>query len=446
MSGVRAVVALLCLLAASSAEGQGLRSKLSSLFIFGSGEDPLFLGGTADPNNPPGIQIHGDHFVPAVVSDNAAIISFITNSISGSVANVPISATSSGTTFRFEGGVPVRTSLSSGPIFGERAQTLGRGRALVGVNRTGIKFTTLRGVDLDNIRLTFTHSNVDFPQCDELFGGDCSLMGVPAFENDIMNFQLALDIDLAVTSLFLTYGVTDRLDVGVVVPIVSTTLRGRSQAQVVPFGADDAAHFFGGDAEDPVLFATRFEEGTATGIGDVAVRIKVNLRDEGAIGLALLGDARFATGSEEDLLGAGSFAARGLGIMSARFGAFSPHANVGYLYRDSPFMNDAVLATVGFDHLMAPWATLAVDLVSELQVGSSTLQVPGPVSVDAPFQRSIERTTLSEGRDDIVNAALGLKLTTGAGVTIVANGSWPLNRGGGLRPDFVWTAGLEYNF
>ncbi|MGH7718187.1 MAG: transporter, partial [Gemmatimonadaceae bacterium] len=444
---LRAVaVALPLILLAAPLQAQGLRTKLSSLFIFGSGQDPLFLGGSAGPNSPPGVQVHGNHFVPAVVEDNAAIISFITNSISGSVANVPISATSSGSTFRFEGGVPVRTSVSAGPVFGERAQTLGRGRALVGVNRTGISFKTLRGVDLSNIRLTFTHSNVDFPNCDQIFGGDCSRMGVPAFENEVMNFHLDLDIDLAVTSFYLTYGVSDRLDVGVVVPIVETSLRGRSLAQIVPFGEEDADHFFGGDTEDPVLSAERFEEGSATGIGDVAVRVKLNLRDEGTIGLALLGDARFATGSEEDLLGSGAFAARGLAIMSARFGAFSPHANVGYLYHDSPLMTDAVLATVGFDHLMAPWATLAVDLVSELQVGSSVLRVPGPVAIEAPFERTIERTTLSEGREDIVNAAVGIKFTTGSGVTIVANSAWPLNRGGGLRPNVVWTAGLEYNF
>jgi hypothetical protein len=34
---------------------------------------------------------------------------------------------------------------------------------------------------------------------------------------------------------------------------------------------------------------------------------------------------------------------------------------------------------------------------------------------------------------------------TGSGITIVANSIWPLNRGG-LRPNVLWTAGLEYSF
>ena len=45
-------------------------------------------------------------------------------------------------TFRFEGGVPVRTSQSAGPIFAERAQTLGRGRMLAGLTRSSFSFTS----------------------------------------------------------------------------------------------------------------------------------------------------------------------------------------------------------------------------------------------------------------------------------------------------------------
>ena len=190
---------------------------------------------------------------------------------------------------------------------------------------------------------------------------------------------------------------------------------------------------------------SRFEEGSATGLGDVAVRVKVNARDREPVAIAFLGDARFPTGSEDDLLGSGSFAARGLGIISAQFGQFSPHANVGYLYRGGSMTNDAVLANIGFDNLLAPWATLAADLISELQVGTSKLQVPGTVTYDAPFHRTVQPTDIPNMRDDIVDASLGVKLTMATGLTVIANGEWPLNRGG-LRPNVIWTAGLEYNF
>jgi hypothetical protein len=104
-----------------------------------------------------------------------------------------------------------------------------------------------------------------------------------------------------------------------------------------------------------------------------------------------------------------------------------------------------VLATLGFDHLLAPWATLAIDVISQLQVGDSPLQVPGPVQIQAPYQRTITPTVIPDRRDDVVDGSVGMKLTAARGLTVVANGAWSLNRGG-LRPDVIWTAGLEYNF
>src|SRR5919109_796865 len=259
------LVPALILLVAPPLHAQHLRDKLSDLFIFGTGGAPLVLGGTSDPNNPDSVRIHGNHFVPAAVASNGTVITFLTNSIGSNVSNIPVSAASGGSTFSFQGGVPTRTSTSAGPIFGERAPTLGRGRVLAGLARTGVHFKTLRGVDLGHVRFTFTHANSDFAGCDSIANGDCSLLGVPTL---------------------------------------------------------------------------------------------------------------------------------GLAILSANFGSFSPHVNLGYLYRGGEFENDAVLATLGFDHLLAPWATLAVDVISQLQVGDGSLQVPGPVHIEAPYHRDITPTVI----------------------------------------------------
>jgi hypothetical protein len=439
------VTAALALLATQPLHAQHLRDRLSDLFIFSTGGAPLNLGGTSDPNNPDSIRIHGDHFVPAAVASNGTVISFLTNSIGSNVANVPVSATSGGSTFSFQGGVPTRTSTSAGPIFGERAQTLGRGRVLAGLARTGVHFKTLRGVDLDNIRFTFTHANSDFPGCDSVANGDCSLLGVPTLENETIDLNLRLDVRLTVTAFLLTYGITDRVDIGVALPLVSISLDGTSNAQINPFGPPPAVHFFGGTPDNPILTASRTIDGSSTGLGDVDARVKINLRRGEPLSVAVLGDVRFPTGSESNLLGSGAFAVRGLAIMSAHFGDFSPHANLGYLYRGGDFETDAVLATVGFDHLLAPWATLAVDVISQLQVGDSPLQIPGPVNIEAPYQRTIIPTVIPDSRDDIVDGSLGVKLTAAPGLVLVGNGGWSLNRGG-LRPDVIWTAGLEYNF
>src|SRR5205807_2365000 len=191
---------------------QGLRDKLSQLFIFTAGQDPLFLGGTAGSDS--ATALHADHFIPSAVADNGSLISFISNAISGNVANVPVSATSGGSTFRFEG-------------------------------------------------------------------------GVPAHENDLIQLRLALDLDMTITSFFVSFGLLDKVDIGVVVPIVSASLQGTSDAEIIPFGGTTAQHFFGGTPANPQLSTSRFVAGSATGIGDIAVRAKVTVTQSDRSSFAL---------------------------------------------------------------------------------------------------------------------------------------------------------------
>jgi hypothetical protein len=78
-------------------------------------------------------------------------------------------------------------------------------------------------------------------------------------------------------------------------------------------------------------------------------------------------------------------------------------------------------------------------------VGDSPLQVPGPVVIQASYVRTINPSAIPDRRDDLVDGSIGAKLTAAEGLTVVGNAEWPLNRGG-LRPDVIWTFGLEYNF
>jgi hypothetical protein len=439
-------LAFLVLSVTQSADAQqSLRAKVAELFIFGSGDNPLHLGGTADPNNPDAVRSHGDHFVPAAVTQNGAIIRFLTVAVGRSVSSVPIGATSSGETFRFEGGVPVKTSTSAGPILAERSQTLGRGRAIVGVSQTKVPFSSLRGQDLGNLGLVFTHANSNFPGCEITAGGDCAQMGLPLLENEVIEVRLDMAMDVSITSFYATYGVFDILDLSFVIPLVATRFHGLSEAQVVPFGGTSATHFFDGSPTEPVLTARREESGSAFGVGDVAVRSKLLIRQTPRASLALFGDARFATGDENDLLGAGYFQARGAVAITGQFGSFSPHLNAGYLFRNSDDANDAVLGAIGFDHLMAANVTIAMDLLSSLQVGASQLRLPQEITIDYPFRRVIRPTSIPEMRDDIVDGSLGFKITHPSGATAILNALVPLNTGG-LRGRTVFTVGLEYAF
>jgi hypothetical protein len=260
-----------------------------------------------------------------------------------------------------------------------------------------------------------------------------------------MDFRLSMDLNVQVTSMYITYGVSDRFDFGLVVPIVHADFRGESNAQIIPFGGTTAAHYFAGTPDNPVLTARRQSLGSASGLGDVALRLKLNIRETPDASFAVLMDGRFPTGSQEDLLGSGKFSGRALMILNSKFGDFSPHVNAGYLRHAGTQQNDAVLGTVGFDHRMSDKFTLAADLVTELQVGDSKLTLPPIVTYDVPFRRTVNPTNIPAIRDDIVNGSFGFKMTPAPKTTVVLNTLFPLNRGG-LRPNLVYTAGIEYTF
>src|SRR5690606_16237950 len=115
----------------ASADAQTMRDALNRLFVFSSGSDPLFLGGSAGI---PSTQVHGDHFIPSESEANGAVLEFFNAAIASNIAHFPLGSTVSSQTFVFQGGVPTPTSGSFGPIFSERAPTLGRGRFNAGLS------------------------------------------------------------------------------------------------------------------------------------------------------------------------------------------------------------------------------------------------------------------------------------------------------------------------
>jgi hypothetical protein len=418
------VVAALLVIAPGRAAAQTLDGIINDLFTFGTCGQPLCLD--VGPE-------HGEHFIPSVTQGNQTVLGFLTQSISRSTANLPISATSSGTTFRIVGGLPVKTSTSAGPVYAERPQTLGRGRFFLGANVSGISYTSLNGDPLSDLRFNFPHQDVGAPG-----------LGDPPLENDMITDQLSLNVTVQVASLFATWGPLDFLDLGVAVPFVRTSISGTNTAQFTPFG-NVAVHRFGGDSLNPILRATKSAQGSASGVGDVVARMKLNVGQGEHLGAALLGEVRLPTGRQEDLLGAGSAAVRALAILGAQFGTFAPHFNGGYVARTDSLQNDAIAATIGFDALAVQWATIAFDINSEWQLGASRITLPPPIVYSFPFERIYPATTIPEKRANTLNASFGVKFAVRGGAVLVMNGVVPLRRTG-LQADYVWTAGLEYGF
>ncbi|MEJ2238898.1 MAG: hypothetical protein P8X82_11425 [Gemmatimonadales bacterium] len=243
-----AILSLVLALLGAQAEAQGLRSQFAELFRFGGtcGEALLCL------NDASGASV-ANAFTASLSENNQLIIGFVSAAIGQSVANIPVPATSSGTIPEFVAGRLLPRSLSAGPIYAERAPTLGRNRLMAGTYFTFLDFNALRGVSLDDMVFNFQH--VDLPGSGPL--------GDPVQENNILQVQTDLAVRLMAASVFLTYGLTNWLDIGVAVPFVRTSISGRSRAQIIPFGANTVYSF--GERppnEDPQVQQTNFVEGS----------------------------------------------------------------------------------------------------------------------------------------------------------------------------------------
>lgn len=416
--------AIAAVVAISSAQGQDARSNVREIFHFGTCSSLICLSTSTG--------FHGTHYNPDANAVGQVVVDFLSDAITNSVANTPLGATSSGTSFAFNAaGLPVATAQSTGPIFGERSQTLGRGRLLVSGKFTRSSFASLRGVSLHNLQLTLTHQDVPPPG-----------LGDPDLERDTIHISTSLDASVSVFSLSATWGISNNVDFGFAIPIVNLSVAGTSIGTIVPT-TGTIAHYWGGTAADPQLVDTAHGEAKQSGVGDISLRAKFNLVQSPIGGAAFLADVRLPTGKKEDLLGTGKTSVATWFITSLTLKQFTPHANIGYLYRTGEDQNSGILSAVGFDALIAAPFTLAADVVGQWPVGTEKLTLPKPVTyIDGTV---VPRTNIPTGTDNIVSASMGGKLLIGAGFTAVGNVLFPISEGG-MRPNTTWTVGLERNF
>jgi hypothetical protein len=385
----------------SNAGAGGVRDVVKDLYG-GDGITLLDVGGPFS---------HTAHFTASASGGlddlNTALIS--------NVGGFAINSIVTGFTFDIERGVPVRTTESLGPFLGERATTLGAGKLNLALTYTRISFKRFEGTSLNDLQLTFLHDDVN---------GDGVLgpLGTPLdFELDQVQVDLDLKLDQDVLALFATYGVTRNWDVGIVVPIIHTRARADANATIIgkaEFNPD--LHQFDPVNQDAPSSKIDREK---TGVGDVLLRTKYNFlrKQPGWPDLAAIGQVKFATGDEEDLLGTGETNFLALLVTSWDFDMFNPHVNLGYeLSTDSERSNLRYL--VGFDVQAHPRLTFAVEGLGRWEPNGDNIG------------------------DHLIDLALGAKWNPFGSFIIGTNFLVPLNRDEGLRPNFAWTIGIEQRF
>ena len=198
----------------------------------------------------------------------------------------------------------------------------------------------------------------------------------------------------------LTYGITDRVDVSLAVPLVSTHLSLLSNAQIFRLGTgtDVQVHYFRDDLAIGGYGSTHqyFIEGSESGIGDLFVRSKATLLREGTRALATGVDVRLPTGDEQNLLGAGALGVRPFAAFSASYRAFAPHVNIAYQWNGR-----SVLAGDVHENVEAPLP----DLFTYAAGGDLSLNNRFSIIVDVLGQRVLNSPRLSTYTLDASGAA-----------------------------------------
>jgi len=394
---------------------------------------------------------HEAHFIAADSPQFLAVQQF-SGALANQLSSFPIASSAGGFTYRFDPalGVFTRSADSFGPVYAERADTIGKGKFNLGLNYSHFTFDHIGDLSLrdGDVRLVFTHQDVNRDQSDLQ----------PFFEGDVITARLFLKIKTDITAFVVSYGVSDRLDLGVAIPLVHVDLEAQTDATIQRIAtgttAPDIHRFVNGGSTESFR-----QGGSASGVGDVVLRGKYQFLRGDRGGLAIAEDLRLPTGEERDLLGTGATQAKTFLIGSLHLGQFSPHVNAGYTWSssagDEAEIPDEISYTAGFDWAVSPRMTFAVDLLGRdfirtrvvrvvdttFEANTNTNPAAPPTIVTATFPRLVAE----RGDSNSLLGSIGIKINPFGNFLLTVNGLFSLNRKG-LQDDFAPLVAVDYSF
>ncbi len=368
---------------------------------------------------------------------------------------LPTTSPASGFTYSFDQSLGVFTlsTQNFGPILTERAETVGRHKFAFGFSYQYYNFDSIDGINLHNIPSVFTHEPGTGP------GG-----AVEPYESDYISTQNSISLTMNQYTTFFTFGITKNLDVSLVVPFVNNRLRvdsfatiNRIQQEYLGCGGPGVlgyCHYFDPNNKAGSTQKDFAGSSSASGIGDVTVRVKATVWKGEHSALAVAGDLRTPTGNETNFLGSGAVGFKPFVAYSYHYKRFSPEVNVGYQWNGSSILAGdvrtgvkkslpnqffyAVGASVGATkHLSFAFDLLGQRVINGQQVvlGSYT---------DA-LGRKVPTTQVTTNSYNITNGSFGFRVSPLNGLLFTANLLVKLDSGG-LRAKTVPLVGLSYTF
>jgi hypothetical protein len=324
------------------------------------------------------------------------------------LATLPIGSSTGGFIYRFNPalGTMERASDSFGPFYLERALTSGRGQTSIGFTYRHARFDTLDGRELRDGTLVTTANRL---------------------ANESAPFdveRLTLRLEAGTFTLFGSYGVTDRLDIGAAVPIVDLSLSG------------ERLNVYRG-----AVFQQAVGSASVTGVADVALRAKYSVVQTREVGVAANLELRLPTGNEEQFLGAGKAAFHASAIASVEGRRIGSHFKAGVAA-------GGVSNEIDFGAAIVLAATPRFNVVGEI-FGRRLSELARIAEVSAPHPQlpNVATTRLlpeSIGVNTVL-ALAGFKWNVGGTWLLNANVLFPLTNNG-LTGRPTPTVALDYTF
>jgi len=450
------LLVLLCFARGRATQAADLKDFYPNLAAQAQAEVGVFLTGSS---------FSGSSQFLSTFESGAALVQF-SSQIADQFNYYPVGSTVAGFTYKFDPNLNIfeRSTDGLGPLFSERGQTTGKGKLNIALGYSSIDYDVFQGQNLGNYDLTsggapvivippspnnvihgptppsnpgnslppgppplvtfnagslvLGKSLIHFviPPCGSSTcsaAGGFPASGTPGTYTlgaSIPKVSLDTDIHTDVYALFVNYGVTDKLDVGIVVPYLATWLKGSVQANGLI------------DPSTGSTFSVRTSgSASSSGIGDIVLRAKMNFveGEYGAVASRL--DFYVPTGDADNFRGFGQPATGASLIYSAALGIFSPHVSVGFLWRFNDQALNEMRYAVGGDLRITEWLTATTDFLLN------------------------QNTQHNEVGNYIASAATGIKFNPWRRLVLSANLLWRLNEQG-LRALVVPSASIEYTF
>lgn len=385
-----------------------------------------------------------------------------------------------------------RSTSVPGPLFSERALTLGKGQLNFGIGYSYVGLDDVNGGSLQNKRSpllleAFCPSTAGLPLfLDPLCGrflDDGSLLRIAALGLSSVRTRMHIQTHLAVPTF--RYGLTENWDVGISIPIVNTFLRVRHDLIPVAITADaflvsnvdrqgnvnvallnsslqpvdlTQARFFAANRGRRTLTKVA---GSATGVGDISLRTKYRLWGGEQGGAAAGLELRLPSGDEDNFHGTGeTHVSPFIYLSQVMWDRIEPHVNLGVDFNTKNMDRSAFLYSVGVAALVWKRLGAGIDIIGRSDFGR--LQ-PGKGSGLAGFSLSRPASSCSQAnpctrgdsppfrfpfkfkRNDVIDISFGLRYVLGVSGSIFFGAIMPLNDDG-FRADFIPSGGMGYTF